>query len=361
MTPLARRLTARISEHGPLTVAEYMTAALTDPEHGYYTRHDPFGRRGDFVTAPEVTQMFGELLGVWCGNAWQSLGEPQPIRLVELGPGRGTLMADALRALARALPACLAAARVHLVETSPRLRREQAQRLRDIDPEVDWHDSFTDVPPGPLLLVANEFFDALPVRQFEKTEEGWRERLVTVGNEGLCLTLSPTEPGPDALPRGLTGKEPTGTVVEDCPTGRALVRDIAGRIEGHGGAALIIDYGEATEERGDTLQATRRHAFTHVLAEPGDADITAHVRFAALAREAREAGARVHGPETQARFLRRIGIEARAAALFRGANARQRRDIAAAVERLIAPTEMGTLFKALAIVAPEAPAPGGFQ
>ncbi len=361
-TPLARKLARRIAANGPLSVAEFMTAALTDPEHGYYMGRDPLGASGDFVTAPEISQMFGELIGLWCAEAWQSLGAPPEAALVELGPGRGTLMADALRA-ARQVPAFAAAVRVHLVEVSPTLTARQDDVLADTEPT--WHEALAGVPELPLLLIANEFFDALPVRQLVKQPGGWAERLVGLAAEGeapsLAFTLSPIDSALASLVPDALRNAPPGRLFEVSPAGRETVREIARRLQSHGGAALIIDYGHNESALGDTLQAVRRHARHDVLSEPGTADLTCHVDFAALARAAREAGAAAHGPVTQGAFLERLGIAARAARLTERATQQQREDIRSARLRLTAPDQMGGLFKVLALT-PEGAGPlAGFR
>ncbi len=305
MTPLARLLLRRIAIAGPLTVADYMAEALGHPTHGYYQRRDPLGRAGDFITAPEVSQMFGELLGLWGVAYWHAIGCPDPCPRVVLGPGRGTLMADALRA-ARVRPAFLAAIRLHLVETSPYLRQRQAMALQGHRPT--WHASFADVPAGPLLLIANEFFDALPINQFELRPEGWRERVI--GGAGEQLVFGWSQPGPSfAL---LTDRQRLGARAEVSPAGLTLAGGIGRRLKQDRGAALIIDYGTSRSLPGESLQALRRHQPVDPLAEPGEADLSAHVDFAALGQAASQAGARVHGPLSQGAFLQRLGIAARA-------------------------------------------------
>ena len=363
MTPLARLLHQRIAAHGPLTIAEYMATALSHPTLGYYTTRDPIGRTGDFVTAPEVSQMFGELLGLWCADAWLRAGRPRHANLVELGPGRGTLMADALRALA-GMPDFLEAARVCLVETSPALRQRQADRLaatRADGVAITWCTKLDDVPPGPLFLLANEFFDALPVRQFEHLPDGWHERTVTAAATGDGLAFGHRAAAETAALPAAARAAPVGAVAEACPAAQAITADIARRIAGDGGAALVVDYGTATPTAGDTLQAVRGHAYAPVLAAPGEADLTAHVDFGTLGNVARDAGAAVHGPIAQAGLLRRLGIEARAVRLAVDATDDQRGAIAAALERLIGPREMGTLFLALAITPADSDPPAGFS
>ncbi len=361
MSPLGERLRALIASSGPLSVEQYMAEALGHPEHGYYKRGDPFGAAGDFITAPEVSQMFGEIVGLWCAVTWQQMGRPAPVSLVELGPGRGTLLADALRAGQR-VPAFRAAVEVHLVETSPSLRRRQRQSLQGLG--ARWHDRFADVPGGPVLLIANEFFDALPIRQFKRTADGWRERLVDVDSEtgGLRFVLAPRPTSAMALIPPSVAGAPVGSVAETCPGGLRLAHEVALRVAADGGAALIIDYGPARSAPGNTLQAVKRHRSHPVLEDPGTADLTAHVDFAALARVAgKDAGAKVFGPVEQAVFLRLLGIEARAAALIETATPVQRDEIAAALRRLTDADQMGSLFKALAITHPGLPTPAGFE
>ena len=368
MTALGDRIAERIARHGPITVADYMAAALTDPEAGYYMTGDPFGARGDFVTAPEVSQMFGELIGLWCADTWARMGAPDPVLLVELGPGRGTLMADALRALGVA-PDCRAALRPQLVEISPALGARQRQTLAAAGVDASWHERLDRVPEGPLLVIANEFFDALPIRQFERRPEGWRERLVGLGPGGpgrneLAFTLGPPGGPPNAqaeflIPEALHAA-PIGAVVEVSAPAIAIAGEIGRRLAAHGGAALIVDYGHAAPRTGATLQAVRRHAKHDVLAEAGSADLTAHVDFAALARAATEAGARAYGPIDQGELLEALGIGVRAEALRAGASPAQAATVDAARHRLTDAAEMGTLFKALALSHPDLGAPAGF-
>jgi NADH dehydrogenase [ubiquinone] 1 alpha subcomplex assembly factor 7 len=353
VTPLARLLARRIALAGPLTVAEFMAEALGHPIHGYYRHRDPFGVAGDFITAPEISQMFGELIGLWCLEVWREMGSPASVHLVELGPGRGTLMADALRA-ARIRPAFCEAIRLHLVETSPALRRRQADALSAYKPI--WLESLAGLPPGPLLLIANEFFDAMPVHQFVLGPEGWRERVVGLDGERLVFATAP--PGPTlAL---LSRQQREGPAAEVSPAALGLMGEIAGRLADHGGAALIVDYGSAQSLPGESLQAVRRHRPVDPLAEPGEADLTAHVDFEALARAGREAGASVHGPLPQGEFLLRLGVSARAESLIARATPEQARAIEAARRRLLDTREMGTLFKALVLTGPSLPPPPGF-
>lgn len=355
---LGEALKRRIREHGPMTVADYMEACLADPKHGYYRNRDPLGASGDFTTAPEVSQMFGELIGLWCVTVWRSMGAPVPVALIELGPGRGTLMADALRA-AQVVPQFLRAVRLHLVESSPVLRARQAETLQSAVVTPSWHDELAQVPPGPALIVANEFFDALPVRQFVHHGGGWRERLVGLDAAGrLAFCLSQDAPEPEALPPGLPARPADGTVAERCPAAEGIVAAIAARAGVQPLAALLIDYGYGGG-CGDTLQAVRRHRYADPLAEPGRADITAHVDFAALARVARAHGVNAWGPISQARFLLSLGLAHRAERLMRD-NPEHASDIAAAACRLVEAEQMGELFKAMALTSPRLAAPPPF-
>ena len=361
MTPLGRRLAERIARFGPLTMAEYMAAALTDPEAGYYMTADPLGAGGDFTTAPEVSQMFGEMIGLWCADLWHRIGQPDPVWLVELGPGRGSLMADALRA-ARTLPGFLEAVRLALVEVSPTLRASQAETLKEAPVTPSWHDHAGDLPSGPLLLIANEFFDALPVRQIERSPAGWQERLVGLSEngEGLAATLGPVSPALAALvPESLRDSGP-GTVAELSPAGLSLAAWLGDRLAKDGGGALLVDYGSAEPSGKPTLQAVRRHRRHEVLEEPGTADLTAHVDFAALAEAAGAAGARAHGPVSQGAFLKALGIETRAAALAGQAEPAQRLAIRADLDRLTSQAGMGEHFKALALSQPNLDSLPGF-
>jgi NADH dehydrogenase [ubiquinone] 1 alpha subcomplex assembly factor 7 len=354
-TPLEALLVQRIRAEGPIPVSRYMAEALGHPEYGYYRHRDPFGSAGDFTTAPEVSQMFGELIGLWCAVVWQMMGSPSWVVLAELGPGRGTLMADVLRAAAT-LPAFAAAVEVHLVETSPSLRNRQAQVLAGAN--VHWAERFEDLPPGPLLLVANELFDALPIRQLEKRGGAWHERMVGLGEGGgLDFALGPVVEAPPLAPSVLGAAD--GAVAEIGEEGRRLAAAIGRRVAGEAGAALIVDYGYAFSAAGDSLQALKRHRFHPVLADAGEADITAHVDFQALAEAAAPAAA--WGPVPQGRFLTRLGIEERATLLLRGAQPKAAGDIVGQLRRLIDPGEMGTLFKALALATPGLPALPGFE
>lgn len=352
MTPLAREIAAIVRETGPIGIDRYMALCLGHPIHGYYRTRDPLGTRGDFTTAPEISQMFGELIGAWAAYVHRAMGAPDPLVLAELGPGRGTLMADALRALGAAAPGLRIAP--HLVETSPVLRQAQESRLARAG--ATWHDSPDSLPAGPAIIVANEFFDCLPVRQFVRAADGWHERLVGLGPEaGLAFGLAP-EPTP-----GIAADAPPGAVVSVPGPALDLVRGLAKRVRAQGGVVLVFDYGHVRPGFGDTLQALSGHAFADPLEAPGEADLTCHVDFAALALAAREVGAAVHGPTDQGEFLTALGLRERAARLRLRADDAQAEAIDAAVERLTddRPEGMGRLFKVMAIAAPDlGPLPG---
>ena len=351
MTPLAALLVERIREDGPITVAEYMADCLLHPTHGYYTTRDPFGAAGDFTTAPEISQMFGELLGLALAQAWLDQGALCPFTLAELGPGRGTLMADMLRAT-KAVPGFHRAAQVVLVEASHHLRQVQAETLARSGARVCWADGVDDLPDAPLFLVANEFLDTLPIRQFQRGPDGWLERLVGLVDGQLAFGLSDPLPKVPDLPAFRSA--PPGALIEDCAPARHVAAAIADRVAGHGGLGLLIDYGD-WRSRGDTLQALRRHAFENPLAHPGEADLTAHVDFEALS-----AFAPSNAYTTQGALLLRLGIEARADRLARNLSGAALESHLAALRRLTHPEEMGSLFKVLALTRASAPLTPGF-
>ncbi|AXC49818.1 class I SAM-dependent methyltransferase [Paracoccus suum] len=344
-TPLGRLIAARIAVDGPMRLDDFMQTCLLHPQHGYYATRDPFGARGDFTTAPEVSQMFGELVGLAIGQAWRDQGAPADAVLAEIGPGRGTLMADARRVLAAALgwqPPVI------LIEASPHLRGVQRDRLG----AVTHLDDVAQLPEKPLFLIANEFFDALPIRQFQRVETAWAERVVTLSPSGdLTLALAP----PVTLPRSA----PVGEVFEDRPGAPAIMTVVAERIARHGGAAIIIDYG-TFDGRGDSLQALRRHRMEGILDHPGEADLTSHVDFAPLAVAARAAGAAVSSPVPQGVWLESLGITARAERLA-AAGPAAAHAVLTAHRRLTHPAEMGELFEAMAIWPEGVPPVPGFQ
>jgi NADH dehydrogenase [ubiquinone] 1 alpha subcomplex assembly factor 7 len=364
---LAATMARRIRREGPLSIAAYMTIALHDPDSGYYATRDPLGAAGDFVTAPEISQIFGELIGVCVVDFWRRIGQPDPVILAELGPGRGTLMADLLRA-ACVVPEFRWAVRLTLIETSPVLRHEQRRLLAAAAPELAprFADSVDALPDGPLLLVANEFLDALPIRQLVRGRRGWAERLVALdagaepGSERLVLVEGPENPALALLvPSGLRDAPP-GTVVEVCPPAAALAASLGERVARQPGMTLFIDYGCFPSRPGATLAAVRRHRAASILDDPGEADLSAHVDFAAFAEAATASGAACHGPMPQRDFLLALGAEARLAALSPRAAPAQRVALESGLSRLIDPAQMGNLFKVLALTSPGLPCPAGF-
>jgi NADH dehydrogenase [ubiquinone] 1 alpha subcomplex assembly factor 7 len=359
-SPLQSEIKKLITSSGPMPVWRYMELCLTHPEHGYYIARDPLGREGDFTTAPEVSQMFGELLGLWAASVWKAMGSPPLLRLIELGPGRGTMMADALRAL-RVLPPLFQALSLHLVEINPVLRAKQKSMLRGIS-NIAWHDSIDDVPDGPAIIFANEYFDVLPIHQAVRGETGWHERVVEIDDDGELAFGVALEPIPrfEILLPPLLRAAPLGAVFEWRPD--AEIMKIASRVRDQDGAALIIDYGHLRSDAGDTLQAIVRHSFADPLRNPGHADVTAHVDFQALVRAAEDIGVAVHGPVPQGEFLTRLGIETRALTLMAKASHEVSEDISGALRRLIGGGRggMGELFKVLAISEPNLTALAGF-
>lgn len=354
---LTDRLRARIHASGPIRISDYMADCLLDPDYGYYATRDPFGTKGDFITAPEISQMFGELIGLCLAQCWLDQGSPERFTLAEMGPGRGTLMADLLRAT-RGVPGFHAAARVMMVEASPTLRQVQAQTLAGYAPR--WTDDVADLPADqPLYLVANEFFDALPIRQFIRDGGGWRERLVGLNDDKALSFGLGAQAAQPALAERLDDTR-DGDLVELCETAPLITAQIAARIAAHGGAALIVDYG-GWSSLGDTLQALKAHEPVSVLSDPGNADLTAHVDFEVLARSATGAGAAHSHLTTQGIFLERLGITARAQALARGCSGPALDQLVAAHRRLTHPEEMGNLFKVLGLFPPRSPAPPGLE
>ncbi len=357
METLKDILAQRIARSGPVSVATYMAECLLHPKFGYYCTQEPFGAKGDFTTAPEISQMFGELLGLALAQSWLDQGQPAPFLLAELGPGRGTLMADILRAT-RVVPGFHKAAHIHLIEASPGLRARQKARLQSIEcPAVNWHDSIGDLPELPLYLVANEFFDALPIRQFIRTGNGWCERHVGLRDDHLVFEAG-TEKPVEALSFRLEDTRP-GDMVETRPAATDVVREITARIAARGGVAIITDYGD-WRSLGDTLQAMKNHAHVPVLETPGQADLTAHVDFEALAKAA-ESGTSFTRLTPQGIFLERLGITERARALASQLREEALENHVLAHRRLTHPEEMGTLFKAMAFHRTNTPLPPGFE
>ena len=357
MTRLLDEIKVLIAERGSITVEQFMQLSLSHPEHGYYMNRDPFGAAGDFTTAPEISQMFGELIGLWAAEVWSTMGSPNPVRLVELGPGRGTLMSDTLRA-ARIVPKFREALDVWLLETSPTLAMMQHELLLDCGAPVAWAQTLKDIPEGPAIVIGNEFLDALPVRQFVRVSGQWRERTVRLNPDGsLAFDVSPIA---ETL---IHARAPNGEILEVNAVAHRIIYELSGRVVKQRGAALLIDYGHAVTGFGDTLQALRAHRSVDPLTLPGECDLTAHVDFAAMARSASAAGAAVYGPLDQGDFLKAIGIDLRTKALVDRASPERSEELRHARNRLVgkAKGEMGALFKALAVADRKTPAPPGFQ
>ena len=361
-TPLETEIRRLISLAGPMPVAEFMGLCLGHPRHGYYMTHDPIGSDGDFTTSPEISQMFGELIGLWAAAVWRQMGAPANVRLIELGPGRGTMMLDMLRA-ANVMPEFRRAIAVHLVETSPPLVARQKQTFGNHDISIVWHEALADVPDGPAIIVANEFFDAIPINQAIKQPDGWHERVVGIGVDGnfaFGLGPEPLKFFEQTLPPQVRMAE-VGSIYEWRADTQAL--EVGRRVVRGGGGALIIDYGHPESMTGETLQALRDQRKANPLVAPGLADVTAHVDFQALGSAAESIGARAHGPIDQATFLRRLGIEQRATNLKKVAPPDKAAAVDVALGRLTAggPTGMGTLFKAIGLSAPEMATLPGFE
>lgn len=360
VTPVEQLIRDRIRDHGPMPLSDYMALALAHPEYGYYRKADPLGRYGDFITAPEISQVFGEIIGLWCVATWQQADRPAPLHLVEMGPGRGTLMSDALRA-AGTVPDFIAATKIHLVETSPVLRNLQQEKLRGYD--TTWHEAVDTVPHGPCLYIANEFFDALPIEQYVRAKNGWYRRCVGLDplTDRLIFVVDRTPIVTTGLiPPSVTGA-PTGSLFEHCPEGLNIGATIGGRLAAGGIAALIIDYGHRHQDVGETLQAVRGHDYHDILVDPGDADLTAHVDFSALAATARTVGAVPFGPISQSAFLSILGIEARTNKLAANRDETQADLLHSGCRRLIDARGMGTLFKVLALTDARLGDPAGFE
>ena len=349
---VAGKLAARIAKDGSISIADYMDVVA----EAYYSRDKIFGREGDFITAPEISQIFGELIGLWCVTAWQALDQPRQFNLVECGPGRGTLMADALRAVTDIAAPFIRAASIHLLERSPNLRKQQQETLYGHD--IEWHNDLSTLPDGPMIIVGNEFLDALPIRQFEKVDTGWCERLIDHGPTGFSFVTSSFLTD---LVEETFDDAPIGSILELSEAVQETVGSMARLCTEQRGVALMIDYGHAYSEVGDTLQAVRRHAYHPVLDEPGIADLTAHVDFAAVTEAARTEGAQVCGPVEQGLWLRRLGIVVRQAQLSEGRAPQDAAAIQSSVRRLIEPDGMGALFKVIALAPPDIAPLAGFE
>lgn len=353
MTELRAHIMDQIRINGPMRVDEYMAACLLHPTLGYYTTRDPLGAAGDFVTSPEISQMFGELIGLCLAQTWLTQGAPERFTLAELGPGRGTMMVDILRAT-RGVPGFVEAAQINLVEASTTLR--DLQRTALAGHKVEWRDRIDELPKQPLYLVANEFFDALPVRQFVRSGTGWREREIGISDDALCFGLGPITPQPALVARLDDTKE--GDLIEDCAQSAPILQAISSRIAGHGGAALIVDYGD-WHTLGDTVQALRDHQPVDPLEAPGTCDLTAHVDFEKLALAAAPADFTRVTP--QGVFLERLGITQRAQTLAQSLKQDVLANHVAAHRRLTHPSEMGNLFKVMGLYPPTHPPPPGLE
>lgn len=351
MTPLEKKIRSLIEAQGPMPVAEYMSVCLFDPENGYYTTSQPIGLQGDFVTAPEISQMFGELVAVWLIAAWTAGGRPRNPVICEIGAGRGTLMRDIVRTVGQLSPGMLENAAIRIVETSPRLQKEQQQTLADTGVNVRWHQAIDELPHQPLYVVANELFDAIPVRQLVCSERGWVERCVGINKNGALEFVASglSIPG-DVLPAG-HAQQSVGAIFEHAPARAAMMTGLAARIAYDGGGGIFFDYGHTETGFGDTLQAVRGHKMVDVFDRPGEADITSHVDFRELALAAYREGLSARLME-QGRFLVKMGLVERAGQLGAGKPKAEQEGLKAAVERLAGADGMGTLFKCLAVYPP---------
>lgn len=361
LKPLAERLREEISRGGPIRLDTYMAACLADPLSGYYVTRDPLGRSGDFITAPEASQVFGELIGLWSVALWKSMGEPVPFHIIELGPGRGTLLSDALRAMS-IVPQMLQNTRCHLVEISAALFKQQQEMLANAPCEISWHTNIEEIEEGPSIVIANEFFDALPIRQFVKQGPDWHDRLVTTAPDGTFQFVPSSAPIAGVpIPHELANGSADGAIFETCAAATEMIASIAARAARHPLAALIIDYGHNQSGVGETLQAVRAHQYADPLEAPGEADITAHVDFANLSHVARQVGLAPHGPIPQGRFLLSLGLARRIERLLTQATEDQASLLVTGAQRLIDPAQMGELFKVLALTSPGLPAPAPFD
>jgi len=362
--PLLAKILTRIAMTGAISMAEFMSIAMGDKEHGYYAQMPPFGRDGDFITAPEISQLFGELVAIWIFAAWQALGCPARFILCEGGPGRGTLSDDIIRTLMKAAPQCLSAAQIALMETSPALRRAQKEKLAKYDKPIIWMEDFSalaslpELRDLPLIFIANELLDVLPIHQYQNTPDGWRERLITANSEcndsapALRFVLSLPQALPDFIPdsdfAALCASAPAGAIAETSPARSALISALSARIKQTRGAALLIDYGALKHGFGDTVQAVAKHKFTPVLENIGRSDLSSHVDFAALRAATEQAGCRAVSL-TQGEFLLRLGLLERAGKLGANKSSAEQNQIRADVQRLAGSEAMGNLFKTLCI------------
>jgi NADH dehydrogenase [ubiquinone] 1 alpha subcomplex assembly factor 7 len=344
---LAEQIDAQIATDGPMSLATYMSLCLSHPRHGYYVAGRPIGAAGDFITAPEISQMFGEIVGFFIVNLWQQMGQPPSFTLLELGPGRGTLMQDALRAASKA-DGFENALHLQLFESNAVLKAEQEKRLGKYDPY--WSTDLDAVSDDPIFVVANEFFDAMPIRQFVKTDDGWHERLVGLKNDARTFGLSPEPIAESAAPEAVHGAFP-GEVLELSAAAADAMQRIARKVALQGGAILAIDYGYGKTQTGETFQAVKDHTFADPLEAPGEADLSSHVNFEVLAAAAKSTGLAVPPLADQGEWLLKLGLGERARKLAK-ANPAEAANIARAIERLTSPDQMGTLFKVLSAHSP---------
>lgn len=359
-TALEQQLKAYIQQKGPISTRAFMEACLYDPSHGYYRAGNPIGAEGDFITAPEISQMFGEMLGIWCLLTWQAMGQPFPLQILELGPGRGTLMCDLLRSLEKLHPN-FETISVHMVERSISLKARQMAALERFDCPKAWYEQIEDVPPGPTILIANEFLDCLPVRQFVKKPEGWHERVVSLDEAGeLCFAVGKPVPAGMVVPAGFDNAA-AGAIFEYCPDFEVVLNDLQRMAAKAPLAALFIDYGYEGPSLGETLQAVHRHKMVSPFVRPGEVDLTAHVDFTAISALALARGLKSFGPRDQGAFLSQLGIGARAERLVANATEAQAEKLASDVVRLVAPEQMGSLFKVMSLTGPGIAPPPPFD
>ena len=357
---LEQQLKSYIHTKGPISVRAFMEACLYDPQHGYYRAGNPIGKEGDFITAPEISQMFGEMLGVWVVLTWQAMGSPLPLQLIELGPGRGTLMADLLRTLSKIHPN-FEMISVHMVDRSSSLRANQNSTLAAFDCPITWYEKLGDVPVDPSILIANEFLDCFPIRQFIKTPEAWHERVIGLDANGhFCFGVGDALPKGMIIPQTFTEAE-TGSIFEFCPDFESILSDLKRFSSSYPFAGLFIDYGFEGPQLGESLQALLKHKTVSPLQQPGDVDLTAHVDFTAFAALAVAQGHKVFGPRDQGAFLSQLGIGPRAEILVQNASQVQAEKLASDVVRLVAPEHMGALFKVLCVTSAQVETPPPFH
>lgn len=361
-SPLEERLKMLIAQRGPISIADYMIDALSHPHEGYYMTQTALGSEGDFTTAPEISQVFGEIIGLWLVQSWLEMGSPEQFNLVELGPGRGILMNDILRA-ARLRPKFIQGAAIYLVETSGRLRHEQKKSLKlHSEAKIKWVDRFEDVPEQPTLVIANEFFDCLPIRQYQKTRLGWQERLVglDIASNNLAFELAPVPTKPEH-PLALEPGAHDGDIIEMSASALKIAGKIGRFLKENQGRALFIDYGHYSSAYGDSFQSVRNHQYWPPLMAPGKADLTAHVDFQQICASALHEGVSVYGPIAQGTFLDRLGLTYRLESLCSGQSEEQQIRIRDAASRLVSPDQMGELFKVMCLATPDLNPPAGFE